>query len=122
MKRTLLVLAFFVAAVAAGLLMRFNLSMPLEHFMQKDTGMALDAPGMGPYDQVGPVGGWAKNEEQMPVGTMPVAAAMEQNKLMFMANNKTDASCCPSAYSSDVGCVCLSGKDTDLLNHRGGNK
>ena len=115
MNRTILVLALFVGAVITGLLMRYNVR---ENFMQQEVGMPLDAPPMGPYDSAGM--GWSGNE--MPVGNLPVASALEQNKLMFLADNKTDASCCPSAYSTDMGCVCLTGKDQDLLGHRGGNK
>lgn len=112
----MLVFAFFAAAVAAGLLIRAN---PREHFMQKDAGMPLDSPGMGPYDQSS--GGWMQTEP-MPVGTHPVGQAMEQNKLMFMVDNKSDPSCCPSAFSTDSGCVCLAGKELDLMARRGGNK
>jgi hypothetical protein len=119
MNRTTLVLAFFVAAVAAGFVLRAN--PPAEHFMQKDAGMPLDAPGMGPYDQGVLGSGWAKTE-MMPVGTQPVGQAMDANKLMFLVGNKTDPSCCPAAFTTDSGCVCLSGKDTDLMNRRGGNK
>jgi hypothetical protein len=115
MNRTLLVLALFVGAVVTGLLMRYKVT---ENFAQKEVGMPLDGPPMGPYDSAGM--GWSGNE--MPVGNLPVASALDQNKLMFMADNKTDPSCCPSAYSMDTGCVCLSGKDQDLLAHRGGNK
>ena len=122
MGRTNFVLAFFVAAVAVGLLMRFHVSIPVprENFMQKDAGMPIDAPGMGPYDQ-GSIGGWTKNEG-MPVGSHPVATPMDGNKLMFLAGNKSSASCCPSAFSTDTGCVCLTGPDLDLMAHRGGNK
>jgi hypothetical protein len=122
MSRTNFVLAFFVAALAVGLLMRFHVSIPIprENFMQKDAGMPLNAPGMGPYDQ-GVIGGWSANEG-MPVGSHPVATPMDGNKLMYLVGNKTDASCCPSAFSTDTGCVCLSGSDLDLMAHRGGNK
>jgi len=119
MNRTMLVFALFTAAVVAGLLMRAN--PPREYFMQKDAGMPLDSPGMGPYDQGSLAGGWAQTEP-MPVGTQPVGQAMDENKLMFLVGNKTDHSCCPAAFTTDSGCVCLSGKDTDLMNRRGGNK
>jgi hypothetical protein len=115
MNRTLLVLGLFIAAVVSGLLMRYNVR---ENFAQKEVGMPLDAPPMGPYDSAGM--GWSGNE--MPVGNLPVASALDQNKLMFMADNKTDPSCCPSAFSNDTGCVCISGKDADLMSRRGGNK
>jgi len=48
--------------------------------------------------------------------------AMDSNKLMFLVGNKTDPSCCPSAFTTDSGCVCLSGKDKDVMLRRGGNK
>jgi hypothetical protein len=119
MNRTALVLGLFLASLALGLASRFY---PREHFMQADIGKPLNAGGMGPYDEAGPVSGWARNEESMPVGTHPVGQAMDGNKLMFLAENKKDASCCPSAFSSDNGCVCLSGEQADLLSRRGGNK
>lgn len=116
MNRTLLVFALFFGAIVSGFLMRYNPR--VENFAQKEVGMPLNAAPVGPYD--GSNMGWSGNE--MPVGNLPVGTALEQNKLMFMAENKTDASCCPSAYSSDSGCVCLSPKDQDILAHRGGNK
>jgi hypothetical protein len=119
MKKTLLVLGLFLGALALGLFTRFNVQEP---FMQQDIGKPLNSGGMGPYDETGPVSGWLPNENSMPVGTQPVAQAFDSNKLMYLVNNKTDPSCCPSAFSTDSGCVCLSGKDTDLMNRRGGNK
>jgi hypothetical protein len=122
MSRTNFVLAFFVAAVVVGLLMRFHVSIPIprENFMQKDAGMPLDAPGMGPYDQAS-IGGWSANEG-MPVGSHPVATPLDGNKLMSLVGNKTSPSCCPSAFSTDTGCVCLTGSDLDMMARRGGNK
>jgi hypothetical protein len=119
MNRTSLVIGLFLGAVAVGLLSRY---VPRENFMQHDIGKPLMSGGMGPYDEAGPVPGWSANEDAMPVGTQPVAEALDSNKLMFLAGNKTDPSCCPSTYSSDTGCVCLSGQESDLLSRRGGNK
>jgi hypothetical protein len=123
MNRTNFALAFFLAAVVVGLLVRYNVRMPLprEHFMQKDAGMPLDAPGMGPYDQTG-MGGWASTESAMPVGTAPVATPLDSNQLMLFASNKVGPECCPSALSNDMGCVCLTGADQDFMAKRGGNK
>ena len=118
MNRTALVMGLFLAALAVGFFSRQK----HEPFMQQDIGKPLHASGMGPYDETGPIPGWSANEEAMPVGTQPVAQAMDANKLMFLEGSKTDTSCCPSAFSSDTGCVCLSGKDSDLLSRRGGNK
>ena len=130
MDKTSLVIAFFLAAVAAGLLVRFNVSVPLpsskEHFMQKELGAPTSGPGMGPYDQVsigGGFSGWAATE---PHSAAPITGSLPgqstDNKLMFLASNKTDTSCCPSAFNTDTGCVCLTESDRSLMASRGGNK
>ena len=119
MNRTSLVIGLFLGAVAIGILSRYSNREP---FMQHDIGKPLMSGGMGPYDETGPISGWAANEDAMPVATQPVAEALDANKMMFLVGNKTGPSCCPSAYSSDSGCLCLSGQDSDLLSRRGGNK
>jgi hypothetical protein len=130
MDKTSLVLAFFVAALLAGLFVKFNISVPLpstkETFMQKPLGAPTSGPGMGPYDQVslgGGFSGWAATE---PHSAAPVVGALpgvsQDNKLMFLAGNKTDTSCCPSAFNTDTGCVCLTESDRSLMASRGGNK
>jgi hypothetical protein len=42
------------------------------------------------------------------------------NKFMFNLN-KCSPRCCPSTYSSDCGCVCISDKQRNYINRRGGN-
>lgn len=129
MNKTALVLAFFVAAVLAGLLVRFNFvaAAPTskESFMQQPAGMPLNAAGMGPYDQVnvgGGVGGWAANEAA-PVGMANLPSqSLDTNKLMFMVDNKVDADCCPSTFNTDTGCVCLSEDQKSTMATRGGNR
>jgi len=116
MHKTTLVVGLFIAAIVAGFMMRGGYT---EGFMQKDAGMPLSGPAMGPYDTS--MGGWMSSEH-MPVGNLPQNQALEQNKLMFLVGNKTDSSCCPAAFTTDSGCVCLSGADSDLMAHRGGNK
>jgi hypothetical protein len=127
MDKTNLVVAFLVAAIAAGLLVQY---MPVsaapaskEAFMQQEIGMPLNAGGIGPYDgvAVGDQTGWASSEP-MPVGTMPVNTPLDTNKLMLMVGNKTSPDCCPSPYNTDTGCVCLSEQDRKLFASRGGNK
>lgn len=115
LDKTTLVFGLFAFAVVVGFLSRGS----FEGFMQKDAGMPVDGPAMGPYDTS--MGGWMSSEH-MPVGSLPQNQAMEQNKMMLMVGNKTDPSCCPSAFTTDSGCVCLSGADSDLFAHRGGNK
>jgi hypothetical protein len=114
LNKTSVVLAFFVAAVLAGLFLRFNTR---ETFMQKEVGMPLNAPGMGPYDGVG-AQGWSGNE-----GPITTAAPVGgDNQLMLLADNKVSAECCPSQLSTDVGCVCLNEQDKNLFTSRGGNR
>ena len=124
MNRTVLIFGFFIAAVVAGLLLKFGvISPPQEHFMQQPVGMPIGGPGMGPYDQSSTVAGWQANEpDEMPVSTQPVGEAKDSKKLMFLVGNSTSPQCCPAAFTTDSGCVCLSKSDSDLMAHRGGNK
>jgi len=115
MDKTTLILGFFVGAVVLG----FMMNRGVEGFAQKEVGMPLNAPAMGPYDSS--PGGWMSTE-LMPVGSLPQNEALEQNKLMYLVGNKTDASCCPSTFASDTGCLCLTNDDKELMAHRGGNK
>lgn len=130
MNKTSLVLAFFVAAVLAGVFVQFNVSIPMpsskEHFMQKPLGAPTSGPGMGPYDQVsidGGFSGWASTE---PHGAAPISGALpgqaDDNKLMYLVGNKTSTDCCPAAFNTDTGCVCLNEKDRQFMASRGGNK
>lgn len=130
MNKTSLVFAFLVAAILAGIVVRFNLGgsfMPssAEHFMQQPAGMPLNAGGMGPYDQVsvgGGVSGWAANEG-MPVNVTNLpSSSSDPNQLMLLADNKVGADCCPSSFSNDMGCVCLTPSDTSVFASRGGNR
>lgn len=124
MEKTNLVFAFFVAAILAGLFVKYaGTSVPRESFMQKPTGMPLNASGIGPYDQVsvGGAAGWAASEP-MPVSQHPVNTPLDSNKLMLMESNTSSPSCCPSAFNTDTGCICLSDSDKKLFASRGGNK
>jgi len=131
MQKTTLVVAFFLAAVLAGLFVHFNMrSSPVpsvkENFMQKQLGMPIDG-GIGPYDGVsqdGGVSGFMKNEpSSAPVGASPLPSQSdESNKLMFLVGNKIDSSCCPSAFNTDTGCVCLTEDNKQLMGSRGGNR
>jgi hypothetical protein len=124
MNKTSLLLAFFGAAVLAGLFLRFTVSR--ESFMQQEVGMPLTSAGMGPYDQVSvdSVSGWGATEAA-PILTGAAAlpsGADKTNELMFMVGNKVDPECCPSAFNTDTGCVCLSQHDRDIMGSRGGNR
>jgi hypothetical protein len=121
MNKTVVIGAFFVAAIIAGIVLR--LTGRIEGFMQQEIGMPLNEPGMGPYDQVsaGSVSGWSATEGA-PIlsGGLPSQAA-ETNQFMFLVENKVDPECCPSAFATDTGCVCLSEHDRGLMASRGGN-
>jgi hypothetical protein len=112
-SKSTLAMAFLVGALILGFVGS------REGFMQKDAGMPLDGPAMGPYDTA--MGGWMSSEH-MPVGGLPQNSFQEGNKLMYLVGNKTSPSCCPAAFTSDSGCVCLSETDKDFMAHRGGNK
>lgn len=125
--KTTLVTAVFVAAVLAGLFVQYGMGAPTptskETFMQKEVGMPLNAGGIGPYDgsSLGTASGWATSEP-LPVGTSPASTHIDSNKLMLLVGNKTSPECCPAAFNTDTGCVCLNQQDQALFASRGGNK
>lgn len=125
MNKTNLVFAFFVAAVIAGLFMKYKLAIPMpsskENFMQQEVGKPLNAGGMGPYDEGSVVSGWTASEP-LPVSTSPANSHQDPNKLMSLVGNKTSPDCCPSAFNTDTGCICLTDSDRSLFASRGGNK
>ena len=124
MKKTLFVVALFVAVVVAGLLARYSMSKSVpaerETFMQKEIGAPSGGSHMGPYDGMSVQGasGWMPNEK-VPEGSSPVGMT---DTPMFLANPKTSTSCCPSAYNTDTGCVCFSDSEKQLMSTRGGNR
>jgi hypothetical protein len=113
LSKTTMVVAFLLGALLLGFLGT------REGFMQKDAGMPMDGPAMGPYDSV--MGGWMSSEH-MPVGGLPQNSFKEENKLMFLVGNETKPECCPAAFTTDSGCVCLTSADSNLMARRGGNK
>lgn len=121
--KTSLVIAFFLAAVLAGVFVQYV--MPAvkpaskENFMQKEVGMPLNAGGMGPYDGSS-LGGLSS--EPLPVGTSPASSHDDPNKLMLLSTNKVSADCCPSVFNTDTGCVCLTESDKSFMASRGGNR
>ena len=125
--KTSVVFAFFAAAVLAGLFVQFGVSSPKpaskETFMQKEIGMPLNSGGMGPYDGTSLVGSTSSmSSEPLPVGSSPANSFIDSNKLMSLVDNKVSTECCPSAFNTDMGCVCLSDSDKKLMASRGGNR
>jgi hypothetical protein len=130
MQKTSLVVAFFLAAVLAGVFVNFGLlkapaPAQKETFMQKTAGMPLSSGGMGPYDSVNLAGGfsgWGATEAAPILDGAPAGSSSNPNQLMYLVGNKTDPDCCPAAFNTDSGCVCLSEQDKNFMASRGGNR
>lgn len=135
MNKTLVVVAFFVAAVLAGYFFQ-TMSAPApakpskdvdsdseggkEKFSQRQVGMPLDmqnAEGVSGYAAASPILG----SEPKPVSTKPYEMANDQELFQFQ-NNKVGADCCPSPFSTDTGCVCLTDSQIKAFASRGGNR
>ncbi len=131
MKRTVAILAFFLAAVLAGLFLRYLTTLPdvkaetkeKETFAQREVGMPLDmqavegATGVSGYNGTPPLLG----SEPRPVSDKPYEMANDTELFMF-EKNKVGADCCPSPFSSDIGCICLTDAQTKEFATRGGNR
>ena len=129
MKKTIAVIVFFVAALLAGLFLSGSpapakASMEdnqgsKETFAQRQVGMPLDmeaAEGVTGYSAASPILG----SEPKPTPERPYDMANDQELFQFK-NNKISPECCPSPFSRDGGCVCLTDADRKLFMSRGGN-
>jgi hypothetical protein len=128
MKRTVTVLAFLLAALLAGLFLRtMTPSAPetkeKETFAQREVGMPLDmqsvegATGVSGYSGTPPLLG----SEPKPVSAKPYEMANDQELFQF-EGNRMSPDCCPSPFSGDTGCVCLTDKQRKEFETRGGNR
>jgi len=136
MKKTTLVLVLFVAALLAGLFVRYSQKgSPIkrsedsdsegekETFMQREVGMPLDmqtvegSVGVSGYNGTPPLLG----SEPKPVSEKPYEMANDSELFQF-ADNKMSADCCPSPFSGDRGCICLTDKQAAEFASRGGNR
>jgi hypothetical protein len=138
MKKTTVVFAIFLAAVLAGLFVRyFSKTSPVkagaesdsesedgkERFFQREIGMPLDmqtvagAAGVAGYSGTPPLLG----SEPKPVPERPYDMANDTELFQF-EGNRMSADCCPSPFSGDRGCVCLTDKQLALFSSRGGNR
>lgn len=128
MNKTVAILAFFVAALLAGYVLK-SMSAPApskdmdekkETFAQRQVGMPLD------MQNAGDVTGMAATSpilgsEPKPISEKPYEMANDQELFQF-EGNRISADCCPSPFSSDRGCVCLTDKQIKEFNTRGGNR
>lgn len=133
MKKTATVLVLFVAALLAGLFLRYASSSPAkssedsdsekEGFAQREVGMPLDmqsvqgAVGVAGYNGTPPLLG----SEPKPVSEKPYEMAND-TELFDLVDNKMSADCCPSPFSGDRGCICLTDKQLSNYASRGGNR
>lgn len=136
MNRTTTVLLFFVAAILAGLFLRTQEGMGCgsrnveiemmsnkEKFFQREVGMPLDmqsvegATGVAGYSGTPPLLG----SEPKPLSEKPYDMAND-NELYQFEGNKMGPECCPSPFSGDRGCICLTDAQVAEFASRGGNK
>lgn len=133
MKKTAVVFAFFLAAFLAGLFLRANAGAPAakpvkedmkkEPFMQRETGqpLAMQAvagpSGVQGYEGTPPLLG----SEPKPTPLQPYDMANDTELFQF-EGNRISADCCPSPFSTDRGCVCLTEKQEREFATRGGNR
>lgn len=140
MKKTATVVALFVAALLAGLFLRYlsATAHPIkrsekeddsdsegerEHFAQREVGMPLDmqpvagSVGVAGYNGTPPLLG----SEPKPLSEKPYEMANDTELFQF-EGNKMSADCCPSPFSGDRGCVCLTDKQVAEFASRGGNR
>ena len=79
---------------------------------------------MGQFDglklSTGNSSSWRYTSPNEPL-TAPAGEVGPDNMIMFK-NNQCKPECCPAAFTTDSGCVCLTQADSDLMAHRGGNK
>jgi hypothetical protein len=121
MKRTVAILAFFVAAVLAGVFVSNTLASASpatkEKFFQQEKGMPVaDAEVSG----IGSTGALLSSTPA-PLLAQPYEVAND-NELYQFGNNKVGADCCPSPFSSDLGCICLTESQKKEFGSRGGNR
>lgn len=127
MQKTTVVLVFFLAALLAGIYARSMMVAPVpakemedsgkEKFMQREVGMPLDMEPVAGYTGTSPILG----SEPKPVPEKPYDMANDQELFQF-EGNRISADCCPSPFSSDRGCVCLTDEQRRQFANRGGNR
>ena len=121
MKRTVAILAFFVAAVLAGLFVSKTLAAASpatkEKFAQKEKGMPIEDSKLSGFGANGPLLTYTP-------GTAPELPyeVANDNELYQFEHNKVGAECCPSPFSGDMGCICLTGEQKNQFANRGGNR
>lgn len=128
MQKTVAVFIFFIAALLAGFFARSMMTSPVpskdmdvqdgkEKFMQREVGMPLDTQPVTGYTGTSPILG----SEPKPISEKPYDMANDQELFQF-EGNRISADCCPSPFSSDTGCVCLTDEQRRQFANRAGNR
>jgi len=128
MQKTIAVLIFFIAALLAGVFAQTMMKAPVpskdmeaqdgkEKFMQREVGMPLDMEPVAGYTGTSPILG----SEPKPISEKPYEMANDTELFQF-EGNRVSADCCPSPFSSDTGCVCLTDAQLKEFANRGGNR
>jgi hypothetical protein len=121
MQKTVVILVFFMAALLVGLFVQTipatQLKETKEHFMQRQVGMPLDTQPVAGYQGTSPILG----SEPKPISEKPYEMANDQELFQFQ-DNRVSADCCPSPFSTDRGCVCLTDAQLASFASRGGNR
>jgi len=89
----------------------------------KNKDYTLLAPNNVAYHS--PVGdAYALNPDPVEMANYPTIDGQpgSPKQLSIFAYNNVSPYCCPSTYSSDRGCVCMTPKQYDFINRRGGQK
>jgi hypothetical protein len=130
MQKTAVVLSLFVAAILAGFVFDSMTRPPVareeaptevkEGFMQKERGMPLDMQAAGGVTGIAAASPLLGSEPK-PVPLRPYEKANDTELFQFQ-DNRISADCCPSPFSTDRGCVCLTDSQIKTFESRGGNR
>ena len=85
--------------------------------MQKERGMPISTGAVQGFSGMSPILG----VEPLPTPERPYDQT-DDTPLYAFSNNKQSADCCPSAFSGDLGCVCLTSEQKAMFGSRGGNR
>ena len=111
MKRTPVVLAFFVASLLVGIYMAFQLQTSETFTVTQEIGEPVKSDVM-------PVMGGDSGPKELKEAPYEVT---EDAKLFAFDDNRKSADCCPSPFVSDMGCICLTDDQKAQFASRGGN-
>lgn len=85
--------------------------------MQRERGMPVETGPVQGFSGMSPILG----VEPLPTPEHPYDQTNDVPLYAF-SNNNQSADCCPSPFSGDKGCVCLTSEQKALFKSRGGNR